>query len=58
MKIKASLLSLALLAGTTAGVYAATCTTIIDKPDGTRILVEVEGDTCSMDWNSGVCQCS
>jgi len=58
MKVKATVLSIALAGGVAVGAYAANCTTTISKPDGTRIQIVVEGETCSMDWNSGVCQCT
>lgn len=39
-------------------VQAAICTIIREKPDGTRIEMTVEGDTCTVDYNTSTCSCT
>lgn len=58
MKIKSLLLSALLLCGVTATAYAATCTTTITKKDGTKIESTVEGDSCTISLDTGLCSCS
>jgi len=39
-------------------VHAAICSIVRVKPDGTRIEMTVEGDTCTVDYNTSTCSCT
>jgi len=57
MKVTACVLALVLTvaAGTS---FAATCTTTIERPDGSKTIAKIEGDSCTIDLESGLCSCS
>lgn len=56
-KILSVLSALLFSAGVLVSAYAAKCTTTITREDGTKVIAEVEGSSCTLDLNTGVCRC-
>lgn len=67
--MKRSFLNIASLALITAGtafvsspaaaeIEGASCTKTVENPDGSKVTVKIEGDTCSTDIQSGTCTCT
>lgn len=57
MRIASCVLALALTVGVGTS-FAAKCTTTIERPDGTKTTTIIQGDTCSIDLETGLCTCS
>jgi len=58
MRIKSLVLASLLLCSVGATAYAAKCSTTITKPDGTKIESTIEGDSCTINLETGQCSCS
>lgn len=56
-KILLSLTAMIFAGGSMIAAHAATCTSTYEK-DGKKVEIQVEGDECTIDFNTGICSCT